>query len=454
MSSTPSRTKIKTHIDNKSQTKDYLTKFRNKTIKTIHKKDDIVRDLITINPNVCNEFKKTIIQGQILGKGTYGSVYDVDISKNTKLQHLNPIPELGVMNYVMKTINSDDTESMMLPRKMTLKDAIKYAIGEFPELDPHILLRFNGNDLNKIVKDIFIVLNITEKDCLTHTNKEYTINDETNDIIIISPNNYICQNSSYTEYMIGVLCSVLGESDMNTNSLSSLPGLMCKNFVYITDFSTCISNDEFNQYIFMEKIDMDLSSLLKNQPDILTDGLNEILFQCFFAIYSYEMIYQLNHNDLHPGNVFIRVLPYTHYLKYEFRQHTYYIPTKYLVKIGDYGLSCKYSEPMILNKEIMDNEITDVIPNFYNTSYDILCLLFGIMKQYPNKTVADMLIEGGVGDITHIIQPDYPRPILNSLNTVCSQMNAERLLNNYFFEFMRIPDDISDSNIIFMGRMI
>ena len=414
----------------------------NSILDTIQMKGSLVQQLILDNPNVCPEFKTTIIKGSMLGSGNYGVVNNVDISKNPKLQKNISFPGLSNTNYVIKTIMSDDISNIELIRPMTVNDAINYVIQtQYPNLIFEIQLAYNGGDKDKIVKFIKIVK--SAKDCLISNSIEFIKNDGSVDVIEVDADNYICSNNVYSEYMIGVLCSSLSEY------LNNSRGFGCRNFVFVTDFATCTSNNKFLQYVFMEKIDRDLDYIMTHgYDDIYTPS---ILFQCFFAIYTYEFMYQMNHNDLHFGNIFIRILPNIKYLCYKFKQNTYYIPTKYLVKIGDYGLSCKYSEPMILNKEIMDNEITDVIPNFYNTCYDVMCLLLSMVDY--SKYIKNLL-NHELGDISQFpIQQDYPRPKLDRLDFF-EQVNADNLLSNHFSQFILDPQDIPQDDIIYMGRML
>jgi len=427
-------------------------------VDVINTKGSIVNSLILNNPNVCSEFKTTILKGAELGSGVQGVVNDVDISRNPNLQKNISIPGLSNTDYIIKTILVPEIEHKYLGRLKTVDRAIRDIIDTDPSLVYDVQLAYNGGDPNRMVKVIKIIKEA--KDCLYEDPNPYVFskNDGTNQDMNIESGNYLCSNSSYSEYMIGVLCSSLSEY------LNNERGFGCRNFVYITDFATCTSSDNFLQYIFMEKIDVDLKTLMI-KPELLqklgtiteVDDIPAILFQCLFAIYTYEFMYQMNHNDLHPGNVFIRELPSIKYLRYEYKQIMYYIPCKYIVKIGDFGMSCKYSDPMILNELIIMDGYGGVIPNFYNTTYDVMCLLLYLLH-LKSGFVTYILEDNGLSVENMIqqklLQPKYPRPKLDKLDTAFSNMNAERLLSKYFTRFTIKPRTVEIDDMIYMGRMI
>jgi len=421
-----------------------------KTKDIIDTKGSIVNSLILNNPGVCSEFKKTIIIGSELGSGVQGTIHDVDISRNPNLQNNISIPGFNNTDYIIKTILKPEVRSRNLSTPKTVEHAIRDIMKRRPQLVYDVQLAYNGGDPNRITQTIKIVNEAT--DCLLQESYTFPKNDESGQNMIIEPGNYICNTSSYSEYMIGVLCSTLSEY-MNSDS-----GFGCRNFVYITDFATCTSSDNFLQYIFMEKIDMDLYTLLNKpyyQDDIDTPS---ILFQCLFAIYTYEFIYQMNHNDLHVKNVFIRELPTTKYLLYEYKHIQYYIPCKYIVKIGDYGTSCKYSDPMILNENVLIGEFSAMTPNFYNTTYDIMCLLLTMSQQslFIRTILQDNNVSEDELNASNLLQIRWLRPKIDKLGTF-NHMNAEQLLSRYYTHSSMLtirPHNIIDDDIIYMGRII
>jgi serine/threonine protein kinase len=225
--------------------------------------------------------------------------------------------------------------------------------------------------------------------CLIDKNKEFHMNGGTIRRLNIPPGSYICENELYSEYMIGLLATNIKP---NINILSVL------------DFATCYS-PTVKQYIFMEKIDSDLITAL--HKEIMTDeDIHSIVLQLLVTIKLYNQ-YKIQHNDLHTGNVFIKKIKnntlvngknvgqYTH-LAYKVSGRVIYVPVKkYLVKIGDWGMSCKYSDPMILNKNVMEGRITT--PNWYCPISDVLFSLIDMSIEIGesgmpvNQLVEDIL---------------------------------------------------------------
>jgi len=195
---------------------------------------------------------------------------------------------------------------------------------------------------------------------------------------------YICPDEQYSEYVIGIIVSELVKNNR------------CPFFVDILDFATCYS-PKFAQYIFMERVDGSLRKLIDNGTIDLTDDLTarSIFTQLLLSIATYQSLYQVSHNDLHPDNIFIEIikdntifngkkLKDADYFSYNFRGKTFYFKNVgYLIKIGDWGFASKFSDPIILNKNLQSVDEQGrlsgfrnkrgmlIIPNAYIPQYDI-----------------------------------------------------------------------------------
>ena len=118
--------------------------------------------------------------------------------------------------------------------------------------------------------------------------------------------------------------------------------------------------------------------------------MNGIYIQTLFAIASYQAKFKISHNDLHTGNVFVefvtektefneKKLIEADYYHYEINGKSIYFPAiPVIVKIGDYGKSVKYTEPIIGDKYVFDSGYEQGdgtgpwIPNTYLAQYDSL----------------------------------------------------------------------------------
>lgn len=193
-------------------------------------------------------------------------------------------------------------------------------------------------------------------------------------VVVIPAESYLCDDETYSEYVLSVLVSEMYRKGE------------CINFIDTFDFATC-NSPIFKQYIFMDKIDDVLMKMTKcafpeSQPEV---GMGACI-QILFAIASYQQ-YKIVHGDLHLDNIFIEyitpetkfggnLLSEADYFYYEIGgQRVYLSYTPYIIKIGDWGLSCKYSEPMVLNAYTVATGYDKWIPNYYNETYDAILAL-------------------------------------------------------------------------------
>lgn len=193
------------------------------------------------------------------------------------------------------------------------------------------------------------------------------------------PKAIICNtrhNSVVSEYLLAIYASQLSSrSFIDTYALDHCD---------VPD-----SKSKSNGYIFMEKIEGDLHSLQKS--DKLTEGdVNIIALQILYALFLLHSD-KIMHNDPHSGNIFyikieddeeLSKLKDGDLIEFDFtcnensslpeEQRIFYIPKKnikYIIKLGDFGLGVKYSEPYIFNDIVFDHaEFID----YFNPTYDIL----------------------------------------------------------------------------------
>ena len=237
--------------------------------------------------------------------------------------------------------------------------------------------------------------------------------------ILVPKGSYLCNDNSFSEYIIGAYIGKLYRDKM------------CINFINMYSMFTCPNKDSsekdiFQQYIFMDKIDAELCDCLpcispleykklnllsfdfsakqknlnlSNIPFNKLDIINGIYIQTMFAIATYQEHLKISHNDLHCGNIFIEyVTPDTtfngqniadaNYFHYKIKGMDIYFPAIFaIVKIGDFGLSVKYSKPIVGYRRIFEDgyasreeydpydpedQYDPLIPNYYLSAYDSL----------------------------------------------------------------------------------
>ena len=242
----------------------------------------------------------------------------------------------------------------------------------------------------------------------------------------ISPNINMCINPFYTEYMISLICSNLyTEGD----SIHFVP-------VERNSFSTCLTVEKkqkrrqkrssnnppvisIQEFFIMDRIE---GYPIKDKPlreSVPYKDVDVCLIQVLHSIAVYQRK-QISHNDLHSENILIEqillntkwnhqeLINYTHF-QYDLGDagslYTPFVP--FLIKIIDFGLSCKYSQPPILNRRIMEGSIRTLVhlenskemhrvvipPNWYFPAYDVLMFLINFcVVLFPENLLGQQIL--------------------------------------------------------------
>nr|QBK93906.1 MAG: protein kinase [Pithovirus LCPAC406] len=315
-----------------------------------------VVDIISNQSPLCSEIGDSIVKGKELGFGNYAIVWSTELKDKE--------------DYIAVKIPHDSLEIIDVKFEESGEKLDRFA-SKNSEFNEHLIIKLNGDNPNRIIKkgDILRVPKFSRR-CLTK-------DDVSLKEITIPKGSYLCRNAIYSEFLIGLLCSGLSKS----RSI---------NFMDIMDLSMCPESSRKTSYMFQEKM-----------IGALGDGLikmnDSILIQVFHAIACYQENYAISHNDLHVGNIF-----YTKYVGLEETTHLafvlddiiLYIPKPdHIIKIGDFGQSCKYSDYMILNCDIVDS----TYPN-YSAFYDLGTSIMSILLIDPNTLLLKC--------ITYILQDD------------------------------------------------
>jgi len=348
---------------------------------------------INTHNNVCPLIGKDInVITSMVGKGKYGEALKVTFSDN-------PTKE-----YIVKIINVPT-----LPLNSTM---LTYDI-ETNNIDPVLV------QVLKLQKNMLSIKYY--KKCLVEKYAEYKSNIDSNDILIVHKDSIMCSSSEYTEYIIGALLGQL-----------KLQGT-CLNFVENFNFSLCLSEDSAHIYNFMEYINgIPLYTQLYNNykyHDGETSNLDIIILQILFAVETMQRL-GINHNDLHPGNVLLTYLPLssandTEIFNYNIDGVNLCFPLlKYdngygpIVKIIDFGYACKFSDVKILNKNVIENKHSGLVPNVFNSSYDIMMVLYLIHLQRVKSNTAMNVLKQIIPDNVSSYFNAHNKPIVTKLKLV------------------------------------
>jgi serine/threonine protein kinase len=169
---------------------------------------------------------------------------------------------------------------------------------------------------------------------------------------------------------------------------------------------------EVSHYLFMEKIDSSLEDwgkcIFSSRPT--AEG---VLVQILHTICVYQKLLSLQHNDLHSGNIFIERITFetkfrgvslhdADYFHYRIGKVNLYLPfIPVLIKIGDFGLSVKYSAPLVGNLAVVAGGLSQDgkphVPNDYTLNFDLLYILGfflnGISVTDESKEIARGIFE-------------------------------------------------------------
>lgn len=393
-------------------------------------------------------------RGKKIGKGIYGTVYTAMIKDKpyalkrlTYKLEVNRNPE-KTFEYIEKIVSGlqDKDLILLLNKKTFVNDPSKYYIPEF---------------------------NLLCNQSLTY---ERFDNKKT-----VNIHGYICKMDIYPEFLLGVLCSEFLKNGQSIHFLNTF------------GFSTCIdSSKKLNFYFYMELINNSLQNVLKCVNEYTMRGT---IVQILHSLHMLQTL-QINHNDLHTSNIFLeyinddttfmdKKLKDILYFHYNIENNDLYIPAlPFIVKIGDFGTGTKYSYPAIGTIDTLEvgvgvipetpSEYKSSIPNWFNTSYDIITILISIFKNliiinnnqpkqfiikilnyiYKHKSGVDFAKSQILRDMIELGYIDeFHRPNIFTLDKDFSGINPKMLLeNNNLFGDFRSKPNVSSKYILTLGK--
>jgi hypothetical protein len=358
---------------------------REEYLRVIRVNESIVETLSDVKNPVCPLIGTSIKLENEIGRGKAGVVFEIDF------------PDKGKRRYVVKRVKVDLFAFYYAP-------PVGFPSKTFTELQKAYQIPADTiiiyNDLRAKPKDRVtrdIVIPLFKKGCI----KETAIpRFDGNGVIIFYGDDQICE-SAYSEFVISLLVGELYRSKRSINFLDTFY------------FATCVdkrSLSSVKQYTFMEKVDRSLRRTLgciteidhsgRKNPNYRAETVECIVVQILHVIGMYQHFYEIVHGDLHDDNVFLEYVNHTttwngssvldtDYYKYTIGTTSLFLPggrvCPFIVKIGDWGLACKYTTPKIAEYTTIftgyDQQDTHGpwLPNFYTTAYDPI-LIISILK--------------------------------------------------------------------------
>ncbi len=247
-------------------------------------------------------------------------------------------------------------------------------------------------------------------------------------------------------------------------------------FLDVFDFATCNNEEDFpdpedldpdrdaqpldanetmRQYTFVQMASTTLEKL--HRKSMLPPGeMDAIVLQVLHSIHVYQERWNIVHGDLHADNVFLeRIEPdltwqgkrsvdwkgagsmakaivrkrmnksvdTSQYFAYVVDGHRMLYLKRgmcpYIVKLGDWGMSCKYATPQILEMDVTLNGADSkdgsgpIVPNFYTALYDPLMFInhivsLGYRSKFIDAIVGSILDAAGVANLENLMNPKLP----------------------------------------------
>ena len=244
--------------------------------------------------------------------------------------------------------------------------------------------------------------------------------------ITISPSTYMCVNPFYTEYAMSLIFSDYYTTKKSIHFVS----------VEADSFSTCLTPNEESKETVQPSITIKELFVMKRveghplydvaHPSKRPLPSNSQKYQnaCLIQVLHSIALYQqegVSHNDLHGGNILLeQVLLSTRWKDHQLIDYDYfqyklkgrkslYVPfVPFVSKIIDFGLSCKYASPLILNKRIMEGGYgasvslksnpgqthrIQIPPNWFFPAYDVFTFLLNFcLILFPGNLLAQQLL--------------------------------------------------------------
>jgi hypothetical protein len=228
------------------------------------------------------------------------------------------------------------------------------------------------------------------------------------------------------------------------------------NFLDTFYFARCINKDSFIHFMFMEKAD---TTLRKELAYLSNEDINSLYIQLLHALAFIQHKYLIVHSDLHLDNILLKMIKTTAACRtYKFDNETIYAPPcKYIAFPADWGMSVKYSKPMVGNVNVLKGFYGDSTPNFFSSAYDILFLTKSFLLEMKKHSLTSNFIERIYDWMifkTVDVEPKLIyyfkndsityRPLSSALDTYFSHVSPLNILNNFDLmgDYVKKPKNI------------
>lgn len=421
---------------------------------------------------LCEFIDNGSIKMKFFAGGAAGQVADIEF------------PGIGTRKYVVKA-TKQLKEIINVTANITVQDAWDAGLDD-GGFDYKIYLTLNGGDPYRLLRvGDAIIIPAFAQECLTASPTVVQDLARPPSTLSYPAGSYICPQNSYSEYVNSLLAGELIRSGQSIHFINTFNFATCseeklpQSYVDILQakksYKPELADRYVAQYTFMEKVDTTLKNIIKNK--LVSQSEAEKLFvQITHAIAVYQSVYKLQHGDLHVDNVFIsqvtsdtqwqdkKILGHAFY-KYRVGNTELYLPaTSWLAKIADWGLSVKYSTPIvgdgytIFDGYDQQDGAGPWIPNFYNETYDLLFIFNNLYNVFQNSAFFKEIKEWFVGSDSlepTYINPRNTRPVLAKLieSPLKGKTPLALLQSPIFTNRLCLPSNVpnTEMNVIELG---
>lgn len=406
---------------------DILFNGKNEILDVIDNNSSIIKYL-GLPRSDCALIGAEIQAGKELGRGNHGAAYEITL------------PGMGPKKYVMK-VNELALEYLTTYTKAEITEMLEAMELTFDDIAPLQLTQeyidyFERADYEDLVKVVMPpeICKLAKDVTYPAVPKFKSYFGFDVDTITVPKGSYLCLDKSFSEYIIGVYLGKIYREGKCINFFDVHAMLTCDAGNVVTTHKDGTRDIVYNQFIFMDRIDGGFKgqshcvrkALFEKAPKAQRDyAIDSVFVQTIFAIAYYQETLKMSHNDLHTDNVFVEyVTKDTRFngetvagadlYRYVFNGRELHFPAcPMLSKIGDFGFSVKFSDPIVGSREVMQDgfyaPIDDTgknfrafFPNSFIPSYDSLYFTLAYAGQVSTVN----------GDNGHIL-PDSITPLLN-----------------------------------------
>jgi len=333
---------------------------------------------------------------------------DIKLLENIKINE-DFVVKIGKKNYTAKALRLEDFKSYnedgeLIPytspvlKKTTVRELAEI-VGESLNINPDILVYINGNERNIQVTSIKVPTYMLE--CIV-TDPENILPPYSDSNLELTKGDYLC-NGEYTSFLISSFAAHFLRNKQSPHFTDIFNMILCPS---IQGFSTL--------YNFSEVLDDRSLSVMRCSSN--RTGLHVSILHSLHLLQKLK----INHNNftlscikLEPiheltewNGVYLETV---NYFEYRFNGTSLYVPFfPFIPRITDFDVSCKYSEPKVLNKDVIFGRLQKRVPNEFDSTYDMLTY-FGSLDSVIKKDKSD------IRALSELVQQDVtPSDLLNS----------------------------------------